>query len=186
MNNNIIIVGNGNKYINKYIIGEGGSELHITDNRDIDYTIIIDTEQVYRMIKYLWRLTFVGKEGYKKPQVYAYIDRQHKLYLNRFILNNYNVNKILFINRDPYDFREKNLVIYNRGNIEGRDRDRHNMLGMSNIRELFYNNTLVSYQVLYIDGDKHRSKSFNVSKLGGRENALKLAKQFRDSQLESR
>lgn len=161
-------------------------ELHITDDLTRDYIVYVDKKCVADLVKRHWSVTFVGKDGYKLPSVFSYETRTKRIPLNKFILgilNDTNIKKIIFINRNPYDYRSENLHIMRYGDTyEPRDRNRNNKLGMCNISELYYNNKLQAYKVTYRVDNKQHAKCFNVSKLG-KENALRLAMQFRDSMI---
>ena len=188
MNMSSVLDGShGIKYNNIYIKRGDYSELHITDGRNVDYIVIIDTCMIGKMIGHFWTISFVGKDGYKKPAIFSCLNRTKKIRLNRYELglaeDNKDVRKIIFINRDPFDYRACNLkAVAKDDHTELRDRNKHNILGMNNIHELKYKGNLVAYQVIYkIDGKAH-SKSFSISKLG-KDNALIQAKQFRDANI---
>lgn len=184
-NKSIIINGEtGIKYDNKYYIYDTYAEMHITDNDNSDIVIIIDIDDIKSMRKHFWQCTYSGKPGYKRPQVFCYIHNNTKMYLNRFLLNQTEKCRIIFINRNPYDYRKCNLHISKGHCTEYRDRNKHNRLGMNNIRELKRNNILVAFQVTYIEDMKPHFKSFNVRKFGGINNALSAAKRFRDSKVQ--
>ena len=175
----------GVKYTNIYVCKGAYSELHICAGVSTDYVFLIDSNLIHLLKYKFWRCTFVGKEGYKKPQVYCTGSNGDKLYLSRFILGKKDIKKVYFRNRNPYDYRITNLCIADNSVLENRDRNRYSELGMNNIRPLVRNGRLVAYQVTFKEDGRHLAKSFNIEKLGGADIALNAAKRFRDSLLEA-
>lgn len=178
-----IVVTNNNRsrFKNIYRSVEDHYELEITDD-ETSNIIIIDKNIVDRMKHHFWHLDNTGRKGYKKPQVYYYKSKK-KYYLNRFVLNTNDKNiRILFKNRNPYDFRKDNLHITTVGGKEVRDCNLHNENGMTNIFTVRRKDGSIRlFHVIYKNeqGEKH-SKSFNTTKLGFND-ALRKAQEFRDS-----
>ena len=178
---NIIEGKNGQKYYNFYEILGNKSILHITDNKAVDYNLIIDTEDIDRLRQNYWALTMVGKLGHRKPQVYTLIDKTHKLQLNKFILNYYGNQKIIFKDRNQLNFTKENLIITVPDSCESRSVNRYGIPGMNNIRKIYKNGALVYYQVLFRKNGKNTTKAFRIDKFNNADVALRMAIRFRDA-----
>lgn len=179
MEEKIVIGKSGTKYQNRYVIKGRECELHITDGKDNDFIILVDSSEVERMKDYYWAYCMSGHKNYKRPQIFALTSKTTRLYLHRYITGDTTSSKILFANRNPHDFRKKNLVPYN-GDNQYRNCNKRNEKGMNNIRKIVRKNRIVSYQVTFHSDGKQHTKVFNIEKLGGKQIALKAAKLFRD------
>lgn len=97
------------KYINAYKLGKEHSELHITDNQDIDVCIYFDREDFEKLISVFWSFGYSGKDR-SCIQIFGYKDRNSRVLLKHLIMNDY-INNIVPLNRNPCDFRKCNLSI---------------------------------------------------------------------------
>ena len=180
---NKIIGESGIKYSNYYVIKDHFAELHICASNEYDIVFIIDINSISMLKSHFWQCVFSGKNGYKRPQIFRTGTNGKKIYLNRVITEDFTSKRVIFINRNPYDYRRANLYGINSEQCELRDRNKYNQIGMNNIRKLIRNDRLVAFQVTYKEMGKNKAKSFNIEKYGGEAQALIAAKQFRDTQL---
>jgi hypothetical protein len=167
-------------YVNTYLSMNGYTELRITNNYGAIYSIKVDDCMVTELMKHHWSITFVGHIDYKSPRVYTYILGK-KVALNKFVTGTSDNNRIVFINRNQYDYRRSNLSVTPSTKSEFRDRSASGKVGMNNISVRFNrNNEVRAYVVRFKDADSIGYKTFSVSKFGSQAAALKQAQLFRD------
>ena len=164
------------KYINGYILGSSTVELHITDNSTIDHIILFDIEDFIKIRMYFWCVNFVGRKECEKPEVYTYAGKASRIYLNRLLMDRGRDERILFRNRDPYDFRKNNLVVNKITGIEERSCAKTGKTLPSNIFELRQKNgSLTGYRtIIRLNGTKEE-KYFGLRKYKTLDNCLKMA-----------
>lgn len=100
------------KNVNGYICKGDYYELHITDLASNDKIFMISASQYVNCRKYFWISNKIGRVDNQQEQVYTYIKRK-KMYLNRLItgITEQKDKKVIFKNRDCFDYRDENLYV---------------------------------------------------------------------------
>lgn len=184
-----IVKGNSTnvKYINGYKKCDDFYELHITNLKDKDFVFKIDLDDFKLCKYYFWCICFVGREGNKKPIVY-YTKKRVKYYLNKFLLNIENINnKVIFKNRDCYDYRKSNLYKVEKDDIFLHNKGKNNKNGgdLPNGITLTTNylGHNIGYTLYFKKNGKKKYLYFGIRKFKTLENCLNAAINAKNSLL---
>ena len=167
------------KYINGYKKCNDYYELHITNLKDKNFIFKIDLED-FDLCKYhFWSICFVGKKENKQPRVY-YTKNRIKYYLNKFVLKIDNINnKVIFKNRDCYDYRKCNLYQVKKDDIFLHNKGKTNKnggdlpTGITLTTNSLGHNT--GYTIYFKKNGKKTYLYFGIKKFKTLDNCLKVA-----------
>ena len=171
------------KYINRYIDKGTHTELHITNLMDIDYIILIDSEDVEKCKKHFWSCMMTGRQGYKKERIYCYVNKE-VLPMSRLLLEVKEEQKVIFKNKDCLDFRKSNLYIVNPH--QSYVREDCGELPTSITKRIQPNGKHIGFYVDYFDEQKnYKRKYFGIKKYGTLEVCLQEAIEFKQRKMET-
>jgi hypothetical protein len=168
------------KNINGYINKGEYYERHITDQAIKDKVFMISKTQFEKCVEYFWNSSLIGKVGKQQEQVYAYVDKK-KLFLNRLLTNTVDEKdkRIIFKNRNCFDYRDENLSIISNGDKHFREVPRKGKelpSGISAVKQKDRKQT--GYVVVDNEG---KQKYFGIRKLKTLDNCLEEAKKYLES-----
>ena len=170
------------KYINRYIIKGALTELHITDDKDYDVIIKVDTEDCKKLQNHFWCCSFVGRNGYQTPSFYCYLDKKHTL-LSRVLLPAKSGDKVIFLNNDNTDYRKENLhIVKKKQSIIRDETDKEIPTGIFKKIQKEKGN-VTGYLVCYFENNNKKTKYFGVRKYKKLSVALEKAIEFKKNML---
>ena len=165
---------------NVYIEQKDYIELHIYTNSNGIFKCIFDRDVYSTLIQYYWCVSLVGRDGWKFPTIYTYINRQ-KYRVKEILYPEYTNHRIEHLNNNSLDFRLSNLSIsdkYSKKSTPRRNKKGNLPTGIS---MSIQNNHCTGFKVpenKYIE-----SKYFSIKEYGSYENALSAAVLYRNTHL---
>lgn len=167
------------KYINGYIKKKNYYELHITDLKEKDFVFKLDLEDFDICKNYFWCITFVGRDGNKQPIVY-YTKNRIKYYLSKYLLKiDNNNNRVIFRNRNCYDYRKSNLYKVQNNDIFLYDVGKNNKNGGNLPNGISLSTNYLGNEIGYVVNFKKNGNKkclyFGIKKFKTLENCLQMA-----------
>jgi hypothetical protein len=162
---------------NNYKIMDNYSEIYFTNTKDKTFTVIVDTEDLHRLLEYGRNLyvseyyTKNAKTSYKRARIYG--TKGVKIPVVEFILGCYSKNlEIDHINRNPLDNRKENLrLVDHHTNCMNRA---NNKKSKSGIKGVHWCNTHKLWKVTKSEKGKH----LNFGYFKNLEDAIPVAKEI--------
>ena len=162
-----------------YIIYIKNTSCKDINSEDFILECYIDKDDFNIIKNYYWGAYKVKNEFYAQ----TFKNRNDRIYMHRLIMKPDKDLCVDHINGNGLNNRKSNLKIVTKSQNSSKriHAQNNNTFGINGLK---YINDKKDIQVTWIDADgKRKSKSFRISKYGGLNETLKIAKEYRESKL---